>query len=81
MSSSAAALTFAAKEAVFKAVKQWDETLTLPWRKIEIIRSKIAGMPTVNLLNDTGQLFHTSLSITHDGDYVWACALITKIES
>ena len=72
------ASTFAAKEAIFKALKQWEEGLTIPWKQIEIIRDKIAGKPTVNLFNGAGPAFDTSLSISHDGDYVWAIALISK---
>ncbi len=66
------ASTFAAKEAVYKAVKQWDETLRLPWKKILVSRSKAAGIPTVSLPNEGAPAFEFSLSISHDGDYVWA---------
>ena len=38
------ASTWAAKEAVYKAVKQLDIS-AIGWKKIEIIRDKIAGRP------------------------------------
>jgi len=66
------ASTFAAKEAVYKAVKQWDDTLRLPWKKILISRSKAAGVPTVSIAYENVPPFEFSLSISHDGDYVWA---------
>lgn len=71
------ASTWAAKEAVYKAVKQLNSS-PLPWKKIEIIRDKIAGKPRVTL--HTGQeLISISLSISHDGDYAWAIAIAEKI--
>jgi holo-[acyl-carrier protein] synthase len=66
------ASTFAAKEAVYKAVKQWDDTLLLPWKKIVIRRSKASGQPTVVVNVERCRAFQISLSIAHDGDYVWA---------
>ncbi|RZL06591.1 MAG: holo-ACP synthase [Pedobacter sp.] len=68
------ASTWAAKEAVYKAVKQLDP-LPIAFKKIGIFREKIAGRPYVKL---PGNLEHlpVSLTITHDGDYVWAVALI-----
>src|SRR5688572_3767953 len=39
------ASTWAAKEAVYKAIKQLDNS-PLNWKKIEILRDKIAGKPT-----------------------------------
>ncbi len=71
------ASTFAAKEAVYKAVKQWDSSLTLSWNKIAISRERIAGKPSVCLLVDQEPPVDISLSITHDGDYVWAVALLS----
>lgn len=68
------ASTWAAKEAVYKAVKQ-NDTAALPFNTIEIIRNKIAGKPSVHLLKWTNQP-SISLSISHDGDYVWAVAII-----
>ena len=68
------ASTWAAKEAVYKAVKQLDNALMGP-RSIEIIRKTPAGEPRVRLLKHDGK-FNISLSITHDGDYVWAAALV-----
>src|ERR1035437_3881943 len=40
------ASTWAAKEAVYKAIKQIDPS-TLGWKKIEIIRKKAGGQPHV----------------------------------
>lgn len=72
------ASTFAAKEAVYKAVKQWDERLLLPWKKISISRAKVAGIPTVELTKKKYEALTFSLSISHDGDYVWAVAICQK---
>ncbi len=67
------ASTWAAKEAVYKAIKQIDQS-ALGWRKIEIIRDKPAGQPQV-LIHKKSPVFKISLTISHDGDYVWAIAL------
>jgi holo-[acyl-carrier protein] synthase len=72
------ASTWAAKEAVYKAIKQIDDS-TLGWKKIEITRNKPAGKPGVIIYKDTCS-FKISLTISHDGDYAWAIALIdTKL--
>lgn len=71
------ASTWAAKEAVYKAVKQLDQTL-MGWRDIEILRNKPSGQPAV-ILHKHPQKFVTSLTISHDGDYVWAVALIKPV--
>jgi holo-[acyl-carrier protein] synthase len=68
------ASTWAAKEAVYKAIKQIDPS-TLGWKKIEIIRKKNAGQPQV-IVHKNQQAYKISLTISHDGDYVWAIALI-----
>jgi holo-[acyl-carrier protein] synthase len=68
------ASTWAAKEAVYKAIKQINQA-PLPFKKIEILREKISGKPTVNLPLHLGNLA-ISLSISHDGDYIWAVAII-----
>lgn len=73
------ASTWAAKEAVYKAVKQLDKS-TAGWKKIEIIREKIGGRPHVVLHQPQLASISVSLSITHDGDYAWAVA-IAKIIS
>ena len=67
------ASTWAAKEAVYKAVKQLDAA-TLPFKKIEILREKPGGRPFVILHKPNGR-FKISLTISHDGDYIWAVAL------
>jgi holo-[acyl-carrier protein] synthase len=68
------ASTWAAKEAVYKAVKQLDPK-AMGWKKIEIIRDKPGGQPKVTLHQNPGR-FKISLSISHDGDYIWAIAFI-----
>ena len=68
------ASTWAAKEAVYKAIKQLDRK-PLSWKKIEIIREKTAGRPHV-ILHQHKQPFKISLSISHDGDYIWAAAFV-----
>jgi holo-[acyl-carrier protein] synthase len=72
------ASTWAAKEAVYKAIKQIDQS-SIGWKKIEIIRDKPAGQPRV-LIHKKTFTTKISLTISHDGDYVWAIALI-KINS
>lgn len=71
------ASTWAAKEAVYKAAKQLNDA-SLPFKKIEICRDKIAGKPSVTLHNNQKPI-SISLSISHDGDYVWAVAIVEKI--
>lgn len=68
------ASTWAAKEAVYKAVKQLDKS-TAGWKNIEIIREKIGGRPHVVLHQSQLANISVSLSITHDGDYAWAVAI------
>jgi holo-[acyl-carrier protein] synthase len=68
------ASTWAAKEAVYKALKQLDPT-AISWKKLEIIREKIAGVPQV-IIHKEPDKYKVSLSISHDGDYVWAVAFI-----
>jgi holo-[acyl-carrier protein] synthase len=68
------ASTWAAKEAVYKAVKQIDAA-TLPWLKIEIIREKIGGRPHVILHRNPANPVKVSLTLSHDGDYAWAIAI------
>lgn len=65
------ASTWAAKEAVYKAIKQTDDSIKLWWRDIEILRIKAAGKPSVQIKKLTRD-FKFTLSISHDGDYVWA---------
>lgn len=70
------ASTWAAKEAVYKAIKQID-TSTLGWKKIEITRPKAGGKPQVIIHQNPGR-YKISLTISHDGGYVWAIALINS---
>lgn len=70
------ASTWAAKEAVYKAVKQLIPK-RIGFRNIEITRSKIGGIPTVRLPAAFADL-EISLSITHDGDYAWAIAIARR---
>jgi holo-[acyl-carrier protein] synthase len=71
------ASTWAAKEAVYKAIKQLDPS-PLGWKKIEISRAKKAGMPMV-VLPDHLKKYELSLTISHDAEYTWALALINAI--
>ena len=68
------ASTWAAKEAVYKALKQIDKS-ALGFKKIEIIREKNAGQPNVTIHQKLPNV-KISLTITHDGEYVWAIAFI-----
>lgn len=72
------ASTWAAKEAVYKAVKQLDST-ALSWKKIEIIREKVSGRPHVVFHHSPGNPLQISLTLTHDGDYAWAIAIARLI--
>lgn len=75
------ASTFAAKEAVYKVLKQWNPDLLIPWKKIAISRAKIAGIPHVILGDEQFAALRISLSISHDGDYVWAMAVCQEVQS
>jgi holo-[acyl-carrier protein] synthase len=68
------ASTWSAKEAVYKAIKQLHLKPLGP-KSIEIIRKKTAGQPQVVIHKEYPPL-KISLTISHDGDYVWAVALI-----
>ncbi len=68
------ASTWAAKEAVYKAIKQI-QPKPISFKKIEIIRLKIGGKPVV-ILPDFYKNLKISLSLSHDGDYVWAVVII-----
>jgi holo-[acyl-carrier protein] synthase len=68
------ASTWAAKEAVYKAIKQLDPA-PISWKKIEITREKPSGKPTV-IFQAERDKYQISLSISHDGDYAWAVALV-----
>ena len=68
------ASTWAAKEAVYKAIKQLDKS-SIGWKKIEILREKTGGRPSA-IIHQVGRQFKISLSISHDGDYAWAIAII-----
>lgn len=72
------ASTWAAKEAVYKAVKQLDEA-PLPFTAIEITRNKVAGKPTATIHRPIGEKVAISLTISHDGDLAWAVALAQTI--
>ncbi|HVS93398.1 MAG TPA: holo-ACP synthase [Mucilaginibacter sp.] len=66
------ASTWAAKEAIYKAVKQLDPS-TLGWNQLEVLRERPGGRPEVILHKDPNR-FRISVSISHDGDYAWAVA-------
>ena len=67
------ASTWAAKEAVYKVIKQVDDTVRLWWPDIEILRDKPQGKPRAEV-KKLPLLKDVSLTISHDGDYVWALA-------
>ncbi len=71
------ASTWAAKEAVYKAIKQIHPDFPAGWKGIEISRRKPAGLPTVSI-KDWSLALKISLTISHDGDYVWALVVINK---
>lgn len=71
------ASTWAAKEAVYKAIKQIDPSALGP-KKIEILRDKPVGRPIVTIHRDNAK-FDVALSISHDGDYAWAIAFIENL--
>ncbi|RZK48169.1 MAG: holo-ACP synthase [Pedobacter sp.] len=71
------ASTWAAKEAVYKALKQFS-IQAWGFKKIEILRAKVGGKPSVNIGNHLAAKHSISLTISHDGDYVWAIALLEK---
>jgi holo-[acyl-carrier protein] synthase len=68
------ASTWAAKEAVYKAIKQVDADIKLWWPDIEIYRPKPQGKPSV-IIKKLNAPVAFSLTIAHDGDYVWALAI------
>ena len=70
------ASTWAAKEAVYKCIKQLNEDHRLWWRDIEIFRDKPQGKPMVSIAK-IPDLPGIALTISHDGDYVWAVAAAT----
>lgn len=70
------ASTWAAKEAIYKGIKQL-QNCSISFKKIEILRVKAGGQPVVNL-PETIVNKNVALSITHDGDYVWAIAIFKE---
>lgn len=67
------ASTWAAKEAVYKALKQVDADVRLWWRDIGISRDKPAGKPTASIRKMPD--LQCSLTVSHDGEMVWAVAV------
>ena len=72
------ASTWAAKEAVYKAIKQLDPA-AIGWKKIEIIRKKIGGQPQVIFHQQPFDTFNISITISHDGQYAWAIAIVQNL--
>jgi holo-[acyl-carrier protein] synthase len=73
------ASTFAAKEAVYKCLKQIHPHQTIVWKEIKILRKKPAGQPEVFIEPLAAASHHKiSITITHDNDYVWAIALMMQ---
>ncbi len=74
------ASTFSVKESIYKAVKQKYPEETLAFNTIEITRNRAAGKPSCTILNPKLNHLELSISISHDGDYVWTMALLRGIE-
>ncbi|MGB0373027.1 MAG: holo-ACP synthase [Opitutales bacterium] len=72
------ASTWAAKEATMKALRQAIPGFTCPWKQIVILREKASGIPHVHLPEKAGTELKSRLTLSHDGDYVWAIALMSK---
>jgi phosphopantetheine--protein transferase-like protein len=72
------ASTWAAKEAVYKAIKQLAPA-AIGWKKIEIIRKKIGGQPQVIFHQQPSDTFNISITISHDGQYAWAIAIVQNL--
>jgi holo-[acyl-carrier protein] synthase len=73
------ASTFAAKEAVYKCLKQLHPNSAIAWKQVKILRKKPAGQPEVFVDKPEVAGSHKiSLTISHDKDYVWAIALATE---
>lgn len=70
------ASTWAAKEAVYKAIKQLDAQ-PISWKNIQIHREKAAKQPHV-LFHPDPQKYPISLTLSHDGDYAWAIAFLDR---
>jgi holo-[acyl-carrier protein] synthase len=67
------ASTWAAKEAIYKAVKQIDPDIRIWWKDIHISRTKLQGKPSAQIPKLPKQ-YPFSLSVSHDGEYAWAIA-------
>jgi holo-[acyl-carrier protein] synthase len=73
------ASTFAAKEAVFKCLKQIHPHQTIAWKQIKILRKKPAGQPEVFIAPSVVTIKDkVGLTISHDKDYVWAIAFVME---
>ncbi len=72
------ASTWAAKESVYKAIKQLLPEVSIWWRSIEIKRDKPSGKPSVSI-KGIEKNYEIKLTITHDGEYVWALAFVSFI--
>ncbi len=69
------ATTWAAKEAVIKALKQlFGERLGLRWKEIEIVRK--GKIPSAYIKKPKYKELSVSLSLSFDQDYAFAVALI-----
>lgn len=71
------ASTWAAKEACYKALKQGCPEKRFGFRKIEIVRQGVGQRPSLVL---TGTPVKASLSISHDGEYVWSTCLMDTLD-
>lgn len=76
------ASTFAAKEAVYKCLKQIQPQHTIGWKEIKILRKKPAGQPEVLIEpSKAASNYKISITISHDNEYVWAVALVGNDKS
>jgi phosphopantetheine--protein transferase-like protein len=69
------ATTWAAKEAVFKVLRQLQKGPPgLSWKDIEIIRDH--KIPSVKIAKTKFKHLSFSLTLSHDGDYAFAVAIV-----
>ena len=69
------ASTFAAKEAVYKAVKAVRPKFEMKWKNIQISRPGF-GKPPLVVIDPEVSSLEVSLSLTHEKDYAFATALV-----
>jgi len=70
------ATTWAAKEAVIKALNQLGTSPGLNLKEIEIIRN--SKVPTVKISGPRFKYLSFSLSLSHDGDYAFGVVIVYR---